>query len=209
MATEKLFCTPAQTWRHTKILHSPYWAEFSQRVAVCGLWLADGAGLVEWRAVRGDPSGDNVPTQRLRGQPANNGSTREVCFLVMCHPFMCASHYQNRCPPTAPNKAVWVCVHVCVFYISLYRSVTLFCQNWSGYNWESDSGWPELMEAQLFCLASKRGRRNGRKNECPPLFYLDSLYRSLQLYSSFPKPVIAAASIRFFQPSALQTFTFT
>lgn len=47
MATEKLFCPPVQTWRHTKILHSPYWAEFSQRVAVLGLRLADRAGLVE------------------------------------------------------------------------------------------------------------------------------------------------------------------
>lgn len=162
-----------------QILQSPQWAEFSQRVAISGLWLADRAGWVEWRAVRGDPSGDNGPTQRLRGQPANNGSTSEVCFQVMCHSFMCASHYRSLCPPLPQTRlSVSVCVFMCVcilLKISLYRSVTLFCQNWSAYNWESDSGWPELIEAQLFCLASKRGRRNGKKNECPCMFCLDSL----------------------------------
>lgn len=137
-----------------QILESPQWAGFSQRVASAGPWLVVRDGWVEWRAVRGYPSGDNVPTQRLRGQPANNGSTSEVCFLVRSHPFMCATHYQSLCPPlpqTRLSVCATVCVRLCVCILpitSLYLPVTLFCQNWSACNWESDSGWPEPIEAQ-------------------------------------------------------------
>lgn len=135
--------------------------EFSQRAAGSQLWLVDGDSSVEWRAVKGDPSGHNVPSERLRGHPANNGSTGEVCFLVRSHSFMCASHYQSLCPPLPQTRLslyTIVCVCVCVLpKTSLYLLVTLFCQNWSAYNWESDSGWPELIEAPLCFVWHQRG----------------------------------------------------
>lgn len=154
-----------------QILNSPQWAEISQRAIGAGPWLADGDGWIEWRAVRGDPSGHNVRTQRLRGQPANNGSTSEVCFLVRSHPFMCATHYQSLCPPL-PRTRLPMCVQLCV----LDLPVTLFCQNWSACNWESDSDWPEPIEARM-CFVWHHTGAGGMANEY--LFYLDNLYHSL------------------------------
>lgn len=107
-----------------QIPKSPQKAAISQRLASVGPWLVDGDSWVEWQAVGGDPSEDNVPAERLRGQLANNGSAGEVCFLVRSHPFMCATHYQSSCPLLPQNKAVCVynCVCVCVFYQNLFIS---------------------------------------------------------------------------------------
>lgn len=158
---QKLFFHCRRNMASHQILKSPQWAEFSQRFASAGPdWLIETVELSDG-AVRGDPSGDNVPTQRLRGQPANSGPTSEVCFLVRSHSFMCATHYQSLCPPlpqTRLSMCMIVCVCVCILpKTSLYLSVTLFCQNWSAYNWESDSGWPELIEARLCFVWHQRG----------------------------------------------------
>lgn len=112
----------------------------------------------------------------LRGSGVSQLTTAPLVKFVFswgaslsCVPLIIRAH-APRCPKTRPS--VWLCSVecVCVCFMkkkkkkkaSLYLSVTLFYQNWSAYNWESDSGWPELIQAGL-CLVWHQ-RKQGQMN---------------------------------------------
>lgn len=134
---------------------------FPRGFSDAGLRLVYGDSWVEWQAVRENPLRGNVPTEKLRGQLANNDSAGEVCFLWRSHLFMRATHYKNLCHPLGTTR-----VSVCVLYPPK-KTLFLSC---------SDPGLSELERMQLgfrlrlskadreffvFCLASEKGRRKG------------------------------------------------
>jgi len=95
-------------------------------------WLMETAEVTD----RLDPLGDNVPTERLRGQLANNEFSGEVCFLGRSHPFMCATHYQGLCPPLPQTRlSLFPCA--CVYFT---KNLFISC---------SDPILPELERIQL------------------------------------------------------------
>lgn len=157
-----------------QILKFLWWVEFSQRVADAGLQLVDGDSWVEWRAVRG---GTMCPLRGSEVAPLTTVPPLKFVFswgaTLSCVPVI----IRASAPPLPQTRLSLYTVCVCVsFYqksLYIYLLVTLFYWNWSAYNWESDSGWPELISCVLFGIKEEQEQW---QTKCPGLFYLDYPY---------------------------------